>query len=250
MELGLRGAAVLVTGASRGIGRAIAQVLAEEGANLAICARTRAPLEVAARQLRETGAIVMAREVDVADAPALRAFVDEAAAELGGLDVVVSNVSGGGAVGWEGALRTDILPFTVLTDQAQEHLASSQRGGAVILISSTSALHVTAPSGPKPYGAVKAALNHHATALARALAPRGVRVNIVSPGPIEFEGGSWARRRDTDPDYYASVRARIPFGRLGRPEEVARAVAFLASPAASFITGANLVVDGGFLDRL
>ena len=77
-----------------------------------------------------------------------------------------------------------------------------------------------------------------------------MRVNIVSPGPIEFEGGSWARRRDTDPDYYASVRARIPFGRLGRPEEVARAVAFLASPAASFITGANLVVDGGFLDRL
>lgn len=250
MDLGLRGAGVLVTGASRGIGRAIAETFAEEGADLAICARSRPPLEEAAERLRDRGATVVARDLDVADSAALRAFVDTAAAELGGLDVVVSNVSAGSSADWEQALRTDVLPFTTLVEQAREHLAASRRGGAVVLISSTSAVHVTAPSGPKPYGAVKAALNHHAAALARTLAPRGVRVNTVSPGPIEFEGGGWARRRDTDPDYYAGVRSRIPYGRLGRPEEVARAVVFLASPAASFVTGADLVVDGGFLDRV
>ncbi|MEY9211263.1 SDR family oxidoreductase [Thermobifida halotolerans] len=250
MDLGLRGARVVVTGASRGIGRAIAETFAAEGADLAICARSPRPLHEAAQSLRESGATVVAREVDVADTDALRAFVDTAAAELGGVDVVVSNVSGGSAADWEQALRTDVLPFVALAEHAEEHLAASDRGGSVVLISSTSALHVAPPSGPRPYGAVKAALNHHAAALARALAPRGVRVNTVSPGPIEFEGGGWARRRDNDPDYYASIRARIPHGRLGRPEEVARAVVFLASPAASFVTGANLTVDGGFLDRV
>ncbi|KUP98654.1 SDR family NAD(P)-dependent oxidoreductase [Thermobifida cellulosilytica] len=250
MDLGLRGARVLVTGASRGIGRAIAGAFADEGAHLAICARARQPLEEAAEELRGRGVTVVARDLDVADTAALRVFVDAAAAELGGLDAVVSNVSGGSAADWEKALRTDVLPFTALVEQAQEHLAAAPHGGSVVLVSSTSALHVTAPSGTKPYSAVKAALNQHAAALARTLAPRGVRVNTVSPGPVEFDGGGWARRRDTDPDYYAGIRARIPLGRLGRPEEVARAVVFLASPAASFVTGANLVVDGGFLDRV
>ena len=249
MELGLRGAAVLVTGASRGsAGRSLKSSLKKAPTWRSAPApghRWKSRHDSCARPARSSWP-----EVDVADAPALRAFVDEAAAELGGLDV--GRLQRPAAAPWDGKEPAHRHPAVhgPHRPSTRTPASSSQRGGAVILISSTSALHVTAPSGPKPYGAVKAALNHHATALARALAPRGVRVNIVSPGPIEFEGGSWARRRDTDPDYYASVRARIPFGRLGRPEEVARAVAFLASPAASFITGANLVVDGGFLDRL
>ncbi|WP_067966719.1 SDR family NAD(P)-dependent oxidoreductase [Nocardiopsis trehalosi] len=253
MDLGLNGARVVVTGASRGIGRAIAGVFAAEGADLAVCARSAEPLERAAGELRGTGRRVVAEALDVADADALRAFVDRAAAELGGIDAVVSNVSAGSAAGpdmWERGLATDVLPFVRVCEYAEPHLAASERGGAIVLVSTTSALHTSAPSGPKAYGAVKAALNHHAAALARTLPAKGIRVNTVSPGPIEFPGGGWERRRAEQPDFYASIRSRIPAGRLGRPEEVARAVAFLASPASSFTTGANLVVDGGFLDRV
>lgn len=253
MDLGLSGARVLVTGASRGIGRAIAQVFAEEGADLAICARTPEPLAEAAGELSSTGARVYADPVDVSDHAALTAFVGAAADHFGGLDVLVSNVSGGSARTpdqWERGLNSDLLPFVRLAEAAHPHLAASERGGSVVLISSTSALHTTAPAGPHSYGAVKAALNHHAASLARAWAPEGIRVNTVSPGPIEFPGGGWARRRENDPAMYESIRERIPYGRLGRPEEVARATAYLASPAASFVTGTNLVVDGAFLDRI
>ncbi|MFL1430718.1 MULTISPECIES: SDR family NAD(P)-dependent oxidoreductase [unclassified Nocardiopsis] len=253
MDLGLSGARVLVTGASRGIGRAIAEVFADEGADLALCARDGVALAEAAGELSAKGVKVYAVPLDVRDHDALPGFVAGAAADLGGLDVLVSNVSGGSAPTpdqWERAFDTDLLPFLRLTEAAEPHLKTSARGGSAVLISTTSALHVTSPAGARSYGAVKAALNHHASSLARAWAPQGARVNTVSPGPIEFPGGGWARRRENDPDFYEGIRSRIPTGRLGRPEEVARAVAFLASPAATFITGQNLVVDGGFLDRV
>ncbi|PSK98109.1 3-oxoacyl-[acyl-carrier protein] reductase [Murinocardiopsis flavida] len=253
MDLGLTGARVVVTGASRGIGRAIAQTFAAEGADLALCARGGEALDRTAEELRSGGAKVVAERVDVAADDDLDRFIDRAAAELGGIDVLVSNVSAGSSTPpdqWERNVAVDLIPFVRMTDRAEEHLAASERGGAVVLVSTTSALHTGPPSGAKAYGAVKAALNHYAAALARTLPPKGIRVNTVSPGPIEFAGGGWAKRREQEPEFYAAVRDQIPMGRLGGPEEVARAAVFLASPAASFISGANLVVDGGFLDRV
>jgi len=252
MDLQLTGKRALVTGASRGIGRAIAQLLADEGCALAICARGEEGLREAADRFRAGGTAVYASVVDVSDGDAVAGFVAEADAALGGLDVVVSNASaGGGLTGpeqWAASFQTDLLAFVRLAEAATEPLARSR--GALIAVGTTSAADTSPPSGPGSYGALKAALLHHASALAHTLAPRGVRVNVVSPGPIEFPGGSWARRQEDKPDFYRSIRERIPVGRLGTPEEVAAAVVFLASSAAGFCVGSNLVVDGGFLTRV
>ncbi|MBA2554367.1 MAG: SDR family oxidoreductase [Geodermatophilaceae bacterium] len=252
MDLRLSGKRVLVTGASRGIGRAIAATFADEGCALAICARGEDALRRAAGELRAGGVTVHDEVVDVADGDALAAFVHSATDALGGLDVVVSNASAGGGLSgpeqWATSFQTDLLAFVRLAEAATDALTRSK--GALVAVATTSASDTAPPSGPGSYGAIKAALIHHAAGLGRSLAPRGVRVNVVSPGPIEFPGGSWERRRDDKPDFYQSIRARIPVGRLGRPEEVAAAVAFLASPVASFCVGTNLVVDGGFLTRV
>lgn len=252
MDLGLTGKRALITGASRGIGRAIAETLADEGCALAICARGEEALRRAAGQLRERDVTVHDAVVDVSDGDAVAAFVRDADAALGGLDVVVSNASAGGRLSgpeqWQASFQTDLLAFVRLAEAATDALLRSR--GALVVVGTTSASDTAPPSGPGSYGAVKAALIHHAAALSRSLAPRGIRVNVVSPGPIEFPGGSWAQRREDAPEFYESIRTRIPAGRMGRPEEVAAAVAFLASPAASFCVGTNLVVDGGFLSRV
>ncbi len=252
MDLKLSGKRVLVTGASRGIGRAIADAFAAEGCALAICARGEEALTRAAAELRARGVSVHDAVVDVADGDALAGFVHAADVALGGLDVVVSNASAGGRLTgpeqWETSFQTDLLAFVRLAQAATDALLRSK--GALVAVATTSASDTSPPSGPGSYGAIKAALIHHAAALSRSLAPRGVRVNVVSPGPIEFPGGSWAQRREDKPEFYQSIRSRVPVGRLGRPEEVAAAVAFLASPVASFCVGTNLVVDGGFLSRV
>jgi len=252
VDLRLAGKRALITGASRGIGRAIAETLADEGCALAICARGEEGVRRAAGELRARGVTVHDASVDVSDGDELARFVRDADAAMGGLDVVVSNASAGGGLSgpeqWPASFQTDLLAFVRLAEAATEALLRSQ--GALVAVATTSASDTAPPSGPGSYGAIKAALIHHAAALSRSLAPRGVRVNVVSPGPIEFPGGSWEQRRQDKPEFYESIRDRIPAGRMGRPEEVAAAVAFLASPVASFCVGANLVVDGGFLSRV
>lgn len=252
MELGLEDRRVLVTGASRGIGRVIAERFAHEGSSLAICSRTLDSLREAEAELRGIGVKVYAEAVDVSDPSALRAFVTASAAAMGGLDVVVSNASPGSVRGddaWEISARGDVGAFAVLAEAAVPHLEKSDMA-SIVAISSTSAIDAAFPSGPTAFAAMKAAVLQHAGALAQSLAPKGIRVNTVSPGPILFDGGDWDAVRSSRPEVFDKVLSGLPLGRFGRREDVADAVAFLASARASYCTGVNLVVDGGMLSRI
>ncbi|TLS47014.1 SDR family oxidoreductase [Streptomyces montanus] len=252
MDTGLTGAKALVTGASRGIGRAIARTLAAEGCSLALCARGEEALEKAAAELRADGATVFAEPVDVTDPAALAGFVQRSADELGGLDLLVSNVSAGNVKGpesWEASLHGDLLPFAGLVEAALPHLERSDRA-SVVVIGTTNASDTARPAGANSYSAIKAAVVQHASALAHALAPKGIRVNTVSPGPIEFPGGAWETIRTGRPEVYEEVLGKLPIGRYGTPEDVAAAVTFLLGRTGSFCVGVNLVVDGGLLTRV
>lgn len=250
MDLGLDGKRALVTAATRGIGLAIAQTLADQGCDIAICARGDAGLETARKDLESRGAKVFTKAFDVADGDALEAFIGEAGEALGGLDIYVSNASAGGGPGlqgWQPAFDVDVMGAVRGIHAATPFLAASEAGAAV-LIGSTAAVEFLGI--PQAYNAMKAAVIAHAADMAQALAPQGIRVNAVSPGPIYFEGGNWEMIKQAMPAMYDGAVAQCAIGRMGTPEEVARAVVFLASPAASLITGSNLVVDGGFTKRV
>ena len=249
MDLGLDGLKALVTGGTRGIGRAIVERLVAEGAEVALCARDGAAVSALVDELGEGRAHGAA--VDVADGDALKAWVDEAAQAKGGLDIVIANVSAlGGTVGdegWRRAFDIDIMGTVHTIDAALPWLEKSD-AAAIVVISSTAALEFF--GGVRPYAPVKAALVNYTSILATSLAPQGIRANTVSPGTIYFEDGVWAQREREAPEIFQAALGINPMGRMGRPEEVANATVFLASPAASFITGANLVVDGGLTKRV
>ncbi len=252
MDLGLRGRKALVTGGTRGIGRAVADLLAMEGCDVAICARSPGAVADTAAALRARGVNSFGEALDVADGEALEGFVNRAAAALGGLDIVVANISGAmglanDAAGWRRSVDVDILATVRGCEAAVPHLERSG-AGAIVVVGTVSAVEIT--GARKPYAAVKAALVPYVKGLARDLATRGIRANMVSPGSIFFEGGIWDVRRETMPEQYHATLARIPMGRFGRPEEIADAVVYLASPRASYVTGANLICDGAITQRV
>lgn len=240
----------VVTGGSRGIGYAIAQELAEHGASLCICARGTHRLEEAAGKLRAQGGEIRFEALDVADGATLSQWVRNSAESMGGIDIVVHNASamvGEGDSAWEANLAVDLLGASRLVTAALPFLEQSSAASVVFIASTAGMEHFM---GALSYSAIKAGLIAHANDLAQTLAEKGVRVNTVTPGAIYFEGGFWDSVKKGDPQLFESMVARTPLGRLGDPEEVARCVRFIASPAASYVTGSNLVVDGGLTRRV
>ncbi len=250
MDLKLKGKKAIVTGATRGIGRAIAETLAAEGTDIAICARNEAGLKTAGESLSKHGGKVFTKSLDVKDGAALKAWIAEAAGQLGGIDILVPNPTGGGNPGeaaWQANFETDLMGSVRCFDAGLPFLLKSGEA-SVVFISSTAAVEYF--MAPIPYSALKAGLITHAKGLSQMYAAKGIRVNCISPGPVFFEGGQWEMMKKAMPAFYEQTVKQCANGRMGAPEEIGRAVAFLTSPAASLITGINLVADGGFTKRV
>jgi len=245
MDLGLAGKGVIVTGGSKGIGRSTALAFAREGAAVAICARGAEALERTAGELRALGGKVHAASCDVADAASLEVFLDGARNALGAVHVLVNNTSGFGLsddpAGWQKGFDVDVMATVRATWKVVPWIVEAG-GGAILNVSSIAGLKAGMSA---PYGAVKAAMINHAANAASKLASKGIRVNAVAPGAVEFPGGSWDAIRQMNPKMYEGVKSRNPFKRLGTPEEIADVVVFLCSDAARWITGQTIVLDGG-----
>ena len=247
MDLKLKGKSVIVTGGSRGIGLAIAEEFAKEGAAVSICARGQQALDEACKLIETAGGgEVHAKTCDVSDPIALKEYIESAVAAFNGLNILVNNPSGFGRTddeqGWQVGLDVDLMALVRASWAAVPHIEKTG-GGALIHTSSISGL--TSSLRTPPYGAVKAAVIQYTKTQALQLAYKNIRVNCIAPGSIEFPGGTWDDAKKNNPGLYAGIQNSIPFGRLGEPGEVARLAVFLGSDAASWITGETIAVDGG-----
>ncbi len=251
MDLGLRGKKAIVTGATKGIGRAIVELFALEGVDIALCSRTQEDVETTVQELRRHNVNVFGQAVNVRDGEAYKAWLQSAASALGGCDIFIPNVSAGGGFdsekNWTKNFEVDVLHTVRGCETLMPHLEKSS-AGSIVIIASTNAVETFGV--PQAFNAMKAALITYAKQLAQHVGKKGVRVNSVSPGPIYFEGGSWELIKGTMPKLYDYALRQIPCGRMGTPEEVARIVAFVASPAGSLMAGSNVVADNGFTKRV
>lgn len=245
MDLGLKGLNAIVTGGSKGIGRRAADIFADEGANVSICARNQAEVNEAAASLAAKGVKSLGQAVDVGDSSSLENWVKESASALGGIDIVVANVSAlaveDNEEAWKAGFDVDMMHTVRVVNAALPYLEKSKHG-AIVIVSSVSGREVDF-TGPA-YGAFKAALVHYAQRMAFQLAPKNIRVNSVSPGNTYFKGGVWEHIEKNIPDLFAQALALNPTGRMATPEEIGRGIVFLPSPASSFTMGTNLVIDG------
>ena len=245
MNLELKGKNAIITGASKGIGKSIALTLAEEGVNVAICARGEASLRATENEIIKKGVDVYAQTCDVGNTENLNDFLEMAKNKFGSIDILINNVSalslGEENKDWESSINIDIMASVKCTRKVIPWMIESGNGN-ILFISSISGLESGSPTA---YAASKAALISYSKTLSVQLAPKNIRVNTIAPGSIEFSGGLWEMAKNHDRPFYDMVLGSIPSGRMGKPEEIANVVAFLVSPCASWVTGTCLSVDGG-----
>lgn len=246
MDLGLKGLNAIVTGGTKGIGRRAADIFAEEGANVSICARNAEEVSSAVASLSKKGIKSFGLAIDVGDKATLEGWVDDCAKKMGGIDIVVANVSALAAAedsenSWKAQFDIDMMHTVRTVNAALPHLEKS-KWPSIVIVSSVSGREIdfTSPA----YGAVKAALIHYAHGLAHKLAPKKIRVNSVSPGNVYFKGGIWEYVEVNMPELFKNALSLNPTGRMATPEEIGKGIVFLASPASSFTAGTNLVIDG------
>lgn len=251
MDLGLRGKKAIVTGATKGIGRAIVDLLAAEGVDIGLCARSADEVEETVRTLKGRGVNAVGEPVNVKDGDAYKAWLERTVQALGGVDIFVPNVSAGGGFdsekNWFRNFEIDVMHTVRGCETLMPHLEKSG-AGSIVIIATTAAVETFAV--PMAYNALKGSMLVYAKQLSQFVGAKGVRVNAVSPGPIYFEGGAWEMIKGTQAKYFEATLAQIPNGRMGTPEEVARIVAFVASPAGSLMTGTNIIADNGFTKRV
>ena len=248
MNISLTGKRAIVAGGSRGIGRAIALTLAAAGAHVSICARGVEGLKVAADDIGKHGGQVHWGACDLGDEAAIARYVADAAAALGGVDILINNASGFGMTddeaGWGASLGIDLLATVRASHAAIPHIEKAG-GGAIVNIASISGYRASARSAP--YAAVKAAVINYTQSQGLMLSGKRIRVNAIAPGSIEFAGGTWDKRKTDNPTLYHATLKSIPWGRFGAPEEIASVALFLVSDMASWVTGQTITVDGGQL---
>lgn len=250
MDLGLKGKKVIIGGATRGLSKEAVKLFAAEGCDIGMFSRNGEALAELASGFSGKGGTYATREFSLDDREDYKSMLKSLADELGGCDIFVHSISSSGAQGaadWEESFRIDMLGAVDAVDALEPYLEKSG-SGAIVMMSSTAAIETFLI--PQAFNAIKAALITYASQLSQALAPKGIRVNSVSPGPISYGGGNWEGVKAVMPDLYSGIEAQIPMGRMGTPEDVAPGIVFLASPAAKYITGTNLVIDGGFTKRV
>lgn len=254
MDMQLKGKKAIITGGTRGIGRAIAETLATEGADVAICARNADQVAEAVAALSAKGVKAYGEAVDIADETGFKAWIAKAAGQLGGLDMLVNNASalqnGNAEKAWNACYEIDVLGAVRATEAAMPFLekAAEKSGDAsIVIISSISAAET---SYGNSYGAMKAAQIHLAKGLAKEKAGKHIRVNTVSPGTVYFKGGVWNMIEEHMPDMFKETMGRNPMGRMATPQDIANAVVFLSSPMSSFTSGINMIVDGALSGRV
>jgi len=252
LDLQLNGKVALITGGTRGIGRAIAEELVKEGCKVSICARDQSKVDECIEALDRSGAQIIGRALDVSDAKALTDWVNASQTHYGGIDILVANASslviGADQEAFSKAFAVDLMHTRNAVEACLPALEQSKHG-SIVAISSISGVQDFG-FDEVAYGAIKSAILFYMKSLSTRLGRKGIRVNAVSPGPIYVPGGVWTETEQTSPEIIEKIVKRTPLKRMGRPEEVAKAVAFLSSSAASYITGANLVVDGGHTRRI
>jgi 3-oxoacyl-[acyl-carrier protein] reductase len=248
MDLGLAGKKALITGSTKGIGRAIAETLLAEGASVAICARTADDVAAAVKDMSAKGTVV-GGTVDAADGDSLRAWVASSAEQLGGADIYIHNTSGKPARKLEGWINNFNIDLMAMVHGVEAASALMTNGGSVISIGTTATAEHFA-SGSNSYSAFKSAVTNWTLGQAQILGAKGIRCNVVSPGPIFIEGGDWDRIKGAMPPFFEATEKAHPGGNMGTAQDVADVVAFLVSARAKHINGVNMTVDGGFLKRI